>query len=173
MPPSALNAAASKKLVANRSTRETVNFSVLDDHEICYLARSNSPRQVSVGFERGARAPAHAVAPGPMLAGMLPEAELQSWVQRHKFTAFTANTVTDPALFAQSARHARVIGYCIWEQRFEAGFNGVSTAVTDRRGRCHGAIGMTLPVSSWNRADIEQRLVPALQDTAAAIRAVM
>ena len=43
---------------------ETVNLSVLDDHEVVYLARSNSPRLVSIGFHAGARAPAHVVTPG-------------------------------------------------------------------------------------------------------------
>jgi IclR family pca regulon transcriptional regulator len=50
-----------QQLSAN--TGETVNLSVLEGHEVLYLARSNSPRLVSVGFQRGARAPAHVVGP--------------------------------------------------------------------------------------------------------------
>jgi len=45
-------------------TGETANLSVLDGHEIVYLARSNSPRIVSIGFHPGARIPAHVVSPG-------------------------------------------------------------------------------------------------------------
>ena len=43
---------------------ETVNVSVLDGHEVVYIARSNSPRVVSIGYHPGARVPAHVVTPG-------------------------------------------------------------------------------------------------------------
>ena len=40
------------------ATGETVNVSVLDGHGVVYVARSSSPRFVSVGFQVGDRAPA-------------------------------------------------------------------------------------------------------------------
>src|SRR2546429_2957395 len=43
---------------------ETVNFSSLDGHEVVYLARSNSPRFISIGYQVGIRVPAHVVTPG-------------------------------------------------------------------------------------------------------------
>ena len=42
-------------------TGETANISVLDGHEVVYVARSNAPRVVSIGFHVGARVAAHAV----------------------------------------------------------------------------------------------------------------
>lgn len=152
---------------------ETVNLSVLDGHEITYLARSNGLRVLSVGYQRGARAPAHAVAPGPLLAGMLPQPELQAWVRQHEFAAFTPNTVVDRAEFLQQASAAGARGWCIWEQQFKPGFSGIAAALVDRRDRCHGAIGMAVSASAWSRADIETRLLPALQATAASLRAVL
>jgi IclR family pca regulon transcriptional regulator len=157
----------------SEATRETVNFSVLDGHEICYLGRSNSPRVLSVGYQRGARAPAHAVAPGPLLAGMLADPELEAWARQHDFTAYTPNTVIDPAAFVQEARAARSAGYCVRDQQFKAGFTGVAAAIIDRRGRCQGALGMTLAASHWSTADIATRLLPALQATVASIRAML
>src|SRR5207247_5744240 len=44
-------------------TGETVNISILDKHEVIYLARSNSPRLVSIGFHAGARIQANTVTP--------------------------------------------------------------------------------------------------------------
>jgi IclR family transcriptional regulator, pca regulon regulatory protein len=157
----------------SESTRETVNLSVLDGHEITYLARSNSPRVLSVGYQRGARTPAHAVAPGPLLTGMLSEAELEAWVRQHEFRVFTPNTITDPAVFAQHARAARARGYCVWEQQFNAGYTGVAAALLDRRGRCHGAVGMAVSSSNWKREEIEARLVPVLKAAVAGMRAVL
>jgi IclR family pca regulon transcriptional regulator len=154
-------------------THETVNLSVLDGHEVAYLARSNNPRVLSVGYQRGGRSPAHAVAPGPLLAGMLGDAELEAWVRQHEFTAFTANTLTDPSRFAQHARAARAQGYCIWEQQYKLGYSGVAAVLTDRRGRCHGALGMAVASASWSRAEIEARLLPPLQAAVVKVRAVL
>jgi IclR family pca regulon transcriptional regulator len=155
------------------ATGETVNLSVLDGHEVLYLARSNSPRLVSVGFQRGARAPAHVVAPGVVLASVLDDDALAAWVAEHAFTSFTTHTVTEAGRFVESVRAARAQGWWIMDQQLDNGFTGVATALTDRRGRVHGAIGMTLPVSVWNRGGIEAKLCPALVATASNVRAVI
>lgn len=158
---------------ASETTQETVNLSVLEGHEVCYLARSNSPRVLSVGYQRGARAPAHAVAPGPLLAGLLPDVELEAWVREHEFTAFTPNTITDPSVFLQCARAAGAKGYCVWDQQFNPGFIGIAAAITDRRGRCHGAIGMTLTAAHWRVDEVEIRMLPPLLAATASIRGVL
>ncbi|WP_342593170.1 IclR family transcriptional regulator domain-containing protein [Ramlibacter agri] len=156
------------------STHETVNLSVLDGHDVTYLARSDSPRVLSVGYQRGARSPAHAVAPGPLLAGLLlPDAELEAWALAHEFTPFTRDTMTDPMRFAQHARGARAQGWCILEQQFNPGYSGVAAALVDRRGRCHGAIGMAVASASWSRGEIEARLLPPLRATVAKVRAML
>jgi IclR family pca regulon transcriptional regulator len=155
------------------ATHETVNLSVLDGHEVTYLARSNGPRVLSVGYQRGARAPAHAVAPGPLLAGMLGDPELETWARQHAFTVFTPQTVADPDVFMQLARTAREQGWCVWEQQFKPGYSGVAAALFDRRERCHGALGMAVSSSIWSRAEIEARLLPSLLATAAKLRVLL
>ncbi len=59
---------------------ETVNVSVLDGHEVVYVARSNSPRIVSVGYHAGARAPAHTVTPGVVILATLDDDALDRWI---------------------------------------------------------------------------------------------
>jgi IclR family pca regulon transcriptional regulator len=152
---------------------ETVNFSVLDGHEVLYLARSNSPRIVSIGFHPGDRAPAHTVAPGVVLAASLGDAALEQWVAGHPFTSYTARTVTTAARFLQQVRSARERGYWVLEQQLDNGFSGAAIAITDRRGRCHGAVGLTMQASLWPHEAVEERLVPALQATAQNLRGVL
>jgi IclR family transcriptional regulator, pca regulon regulatory protein len=157
----------------SQATQETVNLSVLDGHEVTYLARSNSPRVLSVGYQRGARAPAHTVAPGPLLAGMLDDAGLEAWVRQHEFKRYTPQTITDAAVFVQHARAARAAGYVVWEQQLNAGYTGVAVPLVDRRGHCHGAIGMAVSSANWTRAQIEARLLPTLQGAAKNARTVL
>jgi IclR family pca regulon transcriptional regulator len=155
------------------TTGETVNFSVLDGHEVLYLGRSTSPRVVSVGFERGARAPAHVVAPGAVLLSQLDDAQLVQWVQAHTFTSFTPRTIADPQQFIAQVKAARVTGWWMTAQQLDASFTGLATAVFDRRGALRGAIGMTFPSAVWDADRVQERLLPPLLATAGNLRAVV
>jgi IclR family transcriptional regulator, pca regulon regulatory protein len=152
---------------------ETVNFSVLDGHEIVYLARSNSPRVVSIGFHPGARVPAHVVTPSLVILATLPDAALDRWLTEHPFAVFSPNTVTDPTTFKADVMGARQLGYWITEQQLEVGLRGIAVALKDRKGVCHGAIGATLPMQPYSRDEVITRLLPPLQETAQALRQVL
>jgi IclR family pca regulon transcriptional regulator len=151
------------------TTGETVNVSVLDGHEVVYVARSNSPRVVSIGFHAGARAPAHVVTPGIVLLSRMSDKARARWVERHEFAAFTSQTLADRSEFLQLLRRARGTDHWITEQQLDPGLQGVAVPLLDRRGTCKAALGMTLQVPSWPRARIESELVPALRETAQAL----
>lgn len=148
------------------ATGETVNVSVLDGQDVLYIARSNSPRLVSIGFQTGARAPAHVVSPGVVLLARFSDRALKRWVDAHEFAAFTSTTMTDRAGFVELVRGARKHDHWITRQQLDAGLVGVAVPLLDRHGQCKGALGMTLQVSSWPIEAIEGKLVPALRDTA-------
>lgn len=152
------------------ATAETVNVSVLDGHEVVYVARSNSPRVVSIGFHAGARVPAHVVSPGVALLATLKEPALQRWLDSHEFAGFTASTVQTAESFGAQVRQARLQDHWIAIGQLDAGLSGVSTVLRDRFGECKGALGMTLQAASWPLAQIESRLVPLLLETAQTLR---
>jgi len=154
-------------------TGETVNVSILDKHEVVYIARSNSPRVVSIGFHAGARVPAHVVTPGAVLLSTLSDAALQNWVSEHGFSGFTSYPVMDPANFVENVRSARALGYWTTRQLLDAGLCGVAVTLKDHRGKLVAAIGMTLQGASWPREAIVEKLVPALNETAQALRSVL
>jgi IclR family pca regulon transcriptional regulator len=151
------------------ATGETVNVSVLDGHEVVYIARSNSPRLVSIGFHAGARAPAHVVTPGVLLLSRLPERSLRRWLDEHEFASFTSSTLVDVESFGDVVRRARGQDHWITQQQLDAGLQGVAVPLLDRHGRCKAALGMTLQVPAWPLADVERKLVPALRETALSV----
>lgn len=155
------------------STGETVNVSVLDGGEVVYVARSNSPRLVSIGFHAGARAPAHVVSPGTVLLAMLKDAALEKWVSAHDFAAYTPNTVTDRAAFLEQVRRARRQDHWVADGQLDAGLTGIAVPLKDRRGRGVAAIGMTVQRVQWSGERIVAQLLPALQATAQNLRPVL
>lgn len=152
---------------------ENFNFSVLDGHEVVYVARSNTSRVMSIGFPVGARVPAHAVTPGVALLSTLPVERLSLWIAEHEFSAFTPRTIVDPSVFAEHVATARQLGYWVTEQQLTPGLRGVAMPVKDRKGECVGAIGTTLPMASMSREDTLARLLPRLTDTVQVLREVL
>ncbi|QHE77122.1 helix-turn-helix domain-containing protein [Hydrogenophaga sp. PBL-H3] len=155
------------------ATGETVNVSLLDGHEVVYVARSNSPRVVSIGFYAGARVPAHVVGPGTVLLAAWSDDALQSWVAAHEFSAFTASTVVDRDAFLEQVRVSRGSDAWISRGRLDPGLVGVAVRLTDRRGEVRAAIGMTLQAAFWDDARIAAELIPALQETAGILRPLL
>jgi IclR family pca regulon transcriptional regulator len=152
---------------------ETVNVSVLDGHEIVYVARSNSPRLVSIGFHAGARAPAHVVSPGTVILSTFDEPALQRWLAEHEFTVFTPEGANAAERFADGVRAARALGHWVTEQQLDLGLRGIAVPLIDRRGECKGAVGMTLQTQGTTREQTVARLLPLLQETAQALRPLL
>lgn len=154
-------------------TGETVNVSVLDGHEVVYVARSNSPRVVSIGFYAGARVPAHVVSPGATLLSTVSEAQLHTWLAAHEFASFTTQAQLSAETFAEQVRAARRQNYWISVGQLDVGLSGVAVVLRDRHGDAKGALGMTLQSTTWPEARIIDSLVPLLQDTARDLRGLL
>lgn len=154
-------------------TGETANFSVLDGHEVVYLARSNSPRVVSIGFHVGARIPAHVVSPGYVMLSALTPAKLDAWIDTHDFARFAPQTVTEPARFRDAVSATRQLGYASVDQNLDVGLRGLAVALSDRRGRTVGAISMTFQTQMYPSDAFLARLLPVLRESAQAMREVI
>ena len=155
------------------SSGETVNVSVLDGHEVVYVARSNSPRVVSIGFYAGARVPAHVVGPGAAILSTLSDAELKTWIAAHEFSTFNSNAVLTPKKFEKMVLHARKANYCISVGNLDQGLTGVAVPLRDRHGECKAALSMTLQSTIWNDALIVDKLLPLIIETSQVLRAVI
>ncbi len=152
---------------------ETVNVSVLDGHEVVYVARSNSPRVVSIGYHAGARAPAHVVAPGVVILSTYSDEALDRWLAGHNFCSFTSHTITDPATFRSHVLVARHRDHWMAEQQLDMGLRGLSVVLKDLHGECKGAIGMTVPAQSYTEQQMAERLLPLLREAAQALRPLL
>lgn len=155
------------------SSGETVNVSVLDGHELVYVARSNSPRVVSIGFYAGARVSAHVVGAGPAILSTLDDASLKAWIATHEFSTFNSNAVLTPRKFEKIVMAARKNNHCISVGNLDQGLTGVAVPLRDRHGECKAALSMTLQSSIWSEELIVEKLLPLIIDTAQVLRAVI
>jgi IclR family pca regulon transcriptional regulator len=152
----------------------TVNVSVLDGHEVAYIARSSPPRWVTIGYAVGVRVPAHVVTPGVVILSTWSEAELDAWIAAHEFSSFTAQTITEPKAFRDSVLRARSLGYWFAERQLDVGLSGVSLPLIDRKGRCRGAVGTTMPITAYRSNEhMLESVLPLLQEAAQSLRPLL
>jgi IclR family pca regulon transcriptional regulator len=154
------------------ATGETSNVSVVDGHEIVYVAHSNGPRLVSVGFHVGTRAPLHVVAAGYVVAASWPREQLRQWTAAHQFQRYTTYT-PDAAQFLAKVDAAREHGYACEQQLLDINLRGLAVALQDRKGRCLGAIGITMQMHDISREQMVERMLPLLVDVQQAMRGVI
>lgn len=156
---------------ASMASGETVNVSVLDGHEVVYLARSNSPRLVSIGFHPGARVPAHVVTPAYVILATFADEALERWIAGHAF--FGGDAAREGARLREAVLAARALGYWVTEQLLDPGLRGIAVALRDRRGECQGAVSMTMPMQPLGREETIARMLPLLQEAAQALRPLL
>ena len=152
---------------------ETVNVSVLDGHEVVYVARSTPPRYISIGYQVGMRVPAHVVTPGPVILATLVETTVERWIEEHDFVSFTAHTVTDRRRFREQVGEARRQDYWATSQQLDFGLRGISVALKDRKGTCKGAMGMSVQAQNYTPVAMVDKLLPLLRDAAQALRPLL
>lgn len=152
---------------------EAASIGVLDGHEVVYIARSNSPRVISIGFHVGARMPAHVVSPGYVIVSTFGEEALDAWIAGHDFAKFTPQTITTAEDFRAAVLKVREQGYMLVNQYIDAGLCGIAVPLVDRKGAPLGALSTTFQVQAWPGDSALAKLLPALQEAAQAIRAVV
>lgn len=158
---------------ASMQCGETLNVGALDGHEVVYLARSNAPRMVSIGFHPGARVPAHVVSQGFVLLSTFDDAALDAWIAEHDFASFTGAAPVDAARFRDSVLAARQLDHWQAEQHLNVGLSGLAVALKDRKGRCQYALSVTVQRQVYPGDELTKRLLPVLREVAEAMRAII
>ncbi|WP_255951115.1 IclR family transcriptional regulator [Streptomyces odontomachi] len=126
-------------------TAETVHLSILDDAEVVYLDKVESPQPVRAYSSIGGRAPAHCVASGKALLAALPGDTLDAFLARD-LPAWTERTITDPAELARDLAQTRETGCAVNRGEWRISVAGVAAVVFDGAGRPAAAIGVSGPV---------------------------
>lgn len=151
-------------------TGETAKLSVLTDEDhLVRLDAVESRHQVRDVALIGHEVPLHAVSDGKvLLAGMSPE-RLER-VLDQGLTAFTAQTITDPARLRAAIEEARRAGLALAEEELEPGLSGVAAPIRNHEGMTVAALSVSGPSSRLPRARLAE-IGWLVKDTAGLISA--
>jgi IclR family transcriptional regulator, pca regulon regulatory protein len=148
---------------------ESSSVSVLDGADVVYVARVPTRQIMRVTINVGTRFPAYATSMGRVLLAGLDPVAREELLDRAELEPLTATTITDrAALEAELDRVARR-GYALVDQELEPGLRSMAAPIHDASGRVVAAINVSAHAARTTLAQMRERLLRPLQDTAAAI----
>jgi IclR family pca regulon transcriptional regulator len=154
------------------AVHESCSVSVLDGHEIVYVARVPTKRIVTVNLSVGARLPAYVTSMGRVLLAALEPCDLDAYFARVEPVEHTGRTVVGQAelrrILAQVARQ----GWALVDQEFTEGVRSMAVPLHDRSGRVVAAMNVS-SASRTSRAQFQKDVLPPLMAAAAEVDAAL
>lgn len=154
----------------SNNLRVNVNLAVLDDKEVVYVARAETPYCAYGYFHIGMRRPIHCTALGKVLTCKTPEIAKESF--QRGVTKYTHNTITDEAEFLKEIEKVRLQGYAVDAEELSNGINCIAAPLFGAGGDIVAGISISGPTSSYPSEKI-LGYVPVLIDYSHRISAHM
>jgi IclR family pca regulon transcriptional regulator len=148
---------------------ESSSVSVLDGHDVVYVARVPTRRIMAVAISVGTRFPAYATSMGRVLLAGLEPAALDALLTGLELEPLTPGTVTSERELRRILDGVRAHGYALVDQELEAGLRSIAVPIHDRSGAVAAAMNLSVHASRATAADMERELLPPLRDAAAAV----
>lgn len=145
----------------NRSTGETVLFSLLRDERIWTIASYIGTRAVVATPTLEGNSELHATARGHVFLAAMDDAAIARIIRRTGLTAYTPETITSEEGLREAVRTTRRSGLAWSLNSVEMGASGVAAPVRGREGEIIACIGIAVPTmraAGPERAVIEAEL---------------
>jgi IclR family transcriptional regulator, pca regulon regulatory protein len=149
-----------------QQTKESSSASVLEGHEIVYVARVQTRRIMSVSLGIGSRLPAFCTSMGRVLLAHLPAEGLENYFKTASFSPFTEKTVTNPELLKKELNSALKQGYALVDQELELGLRSLAVPVYAGGERVVGAINIGTQAARTPKNALLQNFLPVLRKAA-------
>lgn len=147
-------------------TGETGHLAVLEQGQVVYIDKVESPGPLRMASAIGKIMPAHSTALGKAMLAYLPERRVREVLNLHALSRRTPNTITDPARFFEELAAVRARGFSIDNIENEDGIRCVGAPILDHGGRVAGAISLSGSAASITLERARRELGPRVRETA-------
>lgn len=137
-----------------RLTRETVHLSILDEDEVVYIEKIDSPEPVRAYTKIGGRAPAWCVATGKALLAYQPR-ECEARVAA-RLRAYSPYSITEPASLRRELERIRQRGFALNRGEWREDVGGIGAPIVDSRGDVVAALGISGPTVRLDAAAMDR-----------------
>ncbi len=153
--------------------QEISSMAILDGNDVVFIARASPTRIFSAGIDIGYRLPAFCTSVGRVLLSRLPDDELAAALKAMNPAPLTPFTVTDRKTLLKTIIADRAQGYSLVDREAEPGFRSISVPVRRYDGAIIAAINMGAHVDRVSAAEMVDRFLPLLRETAASVKSML
>ena len=153
--------------------QEISSMAILDGNDVVFIARASPTRIFSAGIDIGYRLPAFCTSVGRVLLSRLPDNELAAVLKAMNPAPLTPFTVTDRKTLLKTIIADRAQGYSLVDREAEPGFRSISVPVRRYDGAIIAAINMGAHVDRVSAAEMVDRFLPLLRETAASVKSML
>jgi len=154
----------------SEETHESSSASLLDGHEIVYIARSAQRRIMSVGLSVGSRLPAFCSSMGRVLLAARPVDEARALIMARQPHKLTPHTVVAPDRLLAILAQVREVGHCVVDQELELGLVSLAMPLVNVRGEIVAAFNISGQVQRSSAAEMTERFLPQMRTMQAMLR---
>jgi len=143
--------------------RESCSLGVMEADEVCYVARSESSRIMSIALRVGSRLPLYCTSMGRVLLAWQEDDAQRAYLARTDLLPRTSRTVTDPSALLQRLAEVRAQGYAVTDEELEIGLRSIAVPVFGRSGQLVAAVNIGTQSARVSVHEMESRYLPQLQ----------
>jgi DNA-binding IclR family transcriptional regulator len=126
---------------------ETVHLVIMDDGQVVYVDKIDSPQSIRMVSRIGRRLPAHCTGVGKAILAYLPEEKVRAIVKKRGLPRFTANTITTWEELSAELARIREEGVSYDREEIEEGLRCVAAPLIGYGQYPVGAISVSGPAS--------------------------
>lgn len=154
----------------SNSLRITANLAILDDKEVVFVARAETPYCAYGYFHIGMRRPIYCTSMGKVLTCKSPELAKEAF--KSGVHRYTLNTIVDETQFLQELEKVRLQGYAVDLEEWSNGVNCIAVPLRNVSGEIIAGMSISGPTSTYP-AEKMLEYVPVLLEYAHRISARM
>ncbi len=148
------------------SEKETVHLAVLNDFRIIYIGKIESTQSIRIMSRIGSSNPCYSTGVGKVILAYLDEEERERFFHTIKLERFTPYTIWDPDALRSHLKRIKEQGYAIDKGENEEEVRCVAAPIFGRNGKVIAGLSISGPAFRMTREKINQKLIPAVKETA-------
>lgn len=136
---------------------ETVHLVIMDNGQVVYVDKIDSPQSIRMVSRIGSRLPAHCTGVGKAILAFLPEEKVKQIIEKHKMPRFTANTITTWEELKAELERIRERGVSFDREEIEEGLCCVAAPILGYGNYPLGAFSVSGP--KWRMTEEKMSLI--------------
>ena len=148
---------------------ESCSVSVLENHDVVYIARRAANRIMSINLVVGSRLPAHATSMGKVLLAYLPPDEFERYLDSVEREPLTANTIVGDRALRAALEEVRANGWAVADEESELGVRSAAVPLVGRDGEVRAAINVAAHAARVSLKQLQRDYIPILLEAARGI----